>query len=87
MIVNDEEDEEGVVTIATNNNYRVFAIDGRTYFIKNLASSDCCWCYANKSLVLGEVVNGQLLSTNNSGELPTLIIHETSEEFMKQQLD
>ncbi|MBO3463045.1 hypothetical protein G7B40_027440 [Aetokthonos hydrillicola Thurmond2011] len=84
IIVNDEED---VNTIAINIEYRVFAIDGKSYFIKNLTSLECFWCYANKLLALGEVVSGQLLSTNNPGEIPTLIITEASKELMRQQPD
>ncbi len=76
IIVDHEMGEESVMKIEPSNTFRVFAIDFNTYFIKNLDSLDFSWCYANKLLVLGEVVNGQLLSAKNAAELPTLVINE-----------
>ncbi|GEM_PF-3889080 len=76
LVKQEVEEENGTKTQPTYE-FRVFARDFKTYFIQNLSSLDCCWCYANKSLGLGEIVHGQLLSTNNLAELPTLIIGDS----------
>jgi len=73
--VDHEVGEENVIKIEPSSTFRVFAIDLNTYFIKNLDSLDFCWCYANKSLVLGEIVKGQLFSAENAAEFPTLVIN------------
>lgn len=75
-IVDQEVHKDIEMKIQLSHEFQVFGKDSHTYFIMNLDSSDCCWCYANKSLELREIVHGQLLTTTNAHDLPTLIIHD-----------
>ncbi len=54
--------------------FGIFAkdIQDKTYFIKNMMSLECYWCYAEQELSVGKVVNGVLILPSHPEEFPML---------------